>query len=158
MLLALPNLSRAGFQVDARGCRQWSEGMRVIRSYKRRGRLPHLVVMALGADWIITRGDIERALRVLGPKRVLGLVTPRELGGGTSSDADTVRKAWAAHTRRIVLLDWVRYSAGKGSWFQPDGLHLTFAGAAAYAQLIAKSAPFARAGSFPAKDSFPRAK
>ena len=88
MLLALPNLAAAGYRVDAHGCRGWDEGMAVIKKYRRRGRLPHLVTIALGADYSISRLAIRRALRVLGPKRLLALVTPRELGGGAGSDAD----------------------------------------------------------------------
>ena len=41
------------------------------------------------------------------------------------------------------MLDWPRYSRGHGNWFQPDHLHLTFAGAAAYARLMAKLIPLA---------------
>ena len=34
------------------------------------------------------------------------------------------------------MLDWVRFSNGHPAWFQPDGLHLTFDGAAALARLL----------------------
>ncbi len=156
MLLAIPNLARVGFKVNARGCRQWSEGTRILRRYKRAGRLPHLVVIGLGADWVITRRDVRRTLHILGPKRVLGLIVPRELGGGTSSDADVARHAYRAHHKRIMLLDWVRFSQGHGHWFQPDGIHLTYSGASAYTKLVGKARPFAAAGEFPRGRRFPR--
>lgn len=156
MLLAVPDLARSGYKVNARGCRQWSEGLAVLRDYKRRGSLPHLAVMALGADWVITRDDVRKALHVMGKKRVLGLVVPRELGGGTSHDADAVRHAWRAHQKRVVLLDWVRYGKGHPSWFQPDGLHLTFTGADRFAHLLAKALPFAVPGEFPRGAHYPR--
>ncbi len=149
MLLALPNLSREGYTVDARGCRQITEGLALLRELKRQGRLPHLVVIALGADASISRGQLGRAFNLLGAKRVLGLVTPRELGGGTSSDADAVRTAAKRHPRRAVLLDWVAYSAGHSDWFQPDGLHLTLTGAQAFARLLRQALPYAEAGAFP---------
>jgi hypothetical protein len=149
MLLALPNLSREGYAVNAHGCRQITEGLELLRGLKHEGKLPHLVVIALGADATISRGQLGRAFGLLGGKRVLGLVTPRELGGGTSSDADAVRSAAKRHPRRAVLLDWVAYSAGRSSWFQPDGLHLTFDGAAAFARLLRQALPYAKAGAFP---------
>jgi len=124
MLLAMDNLSRAGFNVNAHG--------------------PHLVVMALGADFTISWRDIRRALHVLGPDRVLGLVTPRELGGGSGSDAVHCREAAAHYKRRVLLLDWVKYSRGRGGWFQPDGLHLTYAGARAFARLFKRALPYAQ--------------
>ncbi len=156
MLLALPTLSRAGYKVNARGCRGWSEGMRLMRKSKRQGKLPHLTLIALGADYSITGRDIDKALRIAGPKRVLALLVPRELGGGTSSDADAVRHAGRQHKKRVMVLDWVKYSSSQGGWFQPDGLHLTFSGADAFARLARKATPYARAGKFPKGAHAPR--
>jgi hypothetical protein len=158
MLLALPDLARIGYQVNARGCRQITEGLDVIRDYKRRGALPHLVVIALGADASISSSEMEAAFRLVGPKRVLGLVTPIELGGGTSSDADVVRAAVKRHPKRAVLLDWVAYSSGHPEWFQPDNLHLTFDGAAGFARLFREALPYAKAGEHPGKPDKPTGK
>jgi hypothetical protein len=144
MLLAMENLSRAGYNVNAHGCRGWEEGLGVIRRRAADGKLPHMVVMALGADFTISRHDIWRALHIIGPDRVLGLVTPRELGGGSGSDAVHCREAAAHYKKRIVLLDWVKYSRGQRGWFQPDGLHLTYAGARAFARLFKKALPYAQ--------------
>jgi hypothetical protein len=143
MLLALPALSRVGFKVNARGCRQFAEGLRVLREARRRHELPHLVVLALGADASINAGQIDQAKKILGPKRKLGLVTPRESGGGESNDAQVIRNAGQRDPERVKVLDWVHYSAGHTSWFQPDGLHLTFSGAKAFARLLKKLIPLA---------------
>ena len=138
MLNAVGPLARKGFQVDARGCRMWREGLQVLRA--RRKTLPRLVVMALGANWVITSGDIEAALRILGRERVLALVTPREAGGGTSSDAYNVRKAGRRHRNRVKVVDWVAASAGRGGYFAGDGLHLSWSGVRAYTDLIRRKA------------------
>jgi hypothetical protein len=151
MLLALPALSREGYQVNAHGCRQIEEGLDLIREDKRQSRLPHLIVIALGADASVSPGQLAAAFRLVGPKRVLGLVVPLELGGGTSSDADVVRAAAKRHPKRSILLDWVAYSAGHGDWFQPDGLHLTFAGANGFARLLRQALPYAKAGNLPGR-------
>jgi hypothetical protein len=143
MLLALPALARVGYKVNARGCRQFSEGLRLLRQMRRAHRLPRLVVLALGADASVTGSQIERAKKVIGPKRKLGLVTPRELGGGESNDAQAIRNAGQRDPEQVKVLDWVRYSAGHANWFQPDGLHLTFAGAKAFARLLKKLIPLA---------------
>ena len=55
-----------------------------------------------------------------------------------------------------MLLDWVRWARGRNSWFQPDGLHLTFGGAAAYTKLMGKALRFAEAGKYPEGARFPR--
>jgi hypothetical protein len=143
MLLALPALARVGYKVNARGCRQFSEGLRLLRQTRRAHQLPRLVVLALGADASITSHQIEQAKKILGPKRKLGLVTPRELGGGESSDAQVIRNAGRRDPERVKVLDWVHYSAGHSNWFQPDGLHLTFTGAKAFARLLKKLVPLA---------------
>lgn len=158
MLLALPDLARVGYQVNARGCRTLEEGLDVIRDYKRRGALPHLVVIFLGADASVSNRQLEKAFHIVGPKRVLGLVTPIELGGGTSSDADHVRAAVKRHPKRSVLLDWVAFSNGHPEWFQPDDLHLTFDGAAGLARLFRQALPYARAGEHPGKPEKPTGK
>jgi hypothetical protein len=143
MIFAVPYIARHGMEANARGCRQWREGMDILRRRRSAGSLPHLVVMSLGANWVITRGDIEAAVRLLGPKRVLGIVVPREEGGGTGSDADHVRRAGRRHRNRVKVLDWPKYSARHRAWFSGDGLHMSYDGAAAFAKLVATLKPFA---------------
>ena len=143
MIFAVPYLAKEDMQANARGCRQWSEGMDLLRARKRSHSLPHLVVMGLGANWTITRDDIEAALSLIGPKHTLGLIAPREEGGGTSSDAYNVIQAGKRHPKRVKVLDWPRYSAGHGSWFSGDGLHMSYAGAQAYARYIGTLKRFA---------------
>jgi hypothetical protein len=157
MLFALPNLARTGYRVNARGCRGWDEGMAVLRQEKRSRRLPHMVLMALGADWSVSMAQIRRTLNLLGPRRVLTLMTPLELGGWAGEDAENMRRAFKRYPKRVVLLDWVRYSRGHGDWFQPDNTHLTFKGAAAMARLARFAIPWARKGEMPDRDFFPRA-
>jgi hypothetical protein len=144
MLLALPALARVGYKVNARGCRQFSEGLGVLRDGRRHHRLPRLAVLALGADASVSARQIARASKILGPRRKLGLVTPRELGGGESNDAKVIRNAGQRDPVHVKVLDWVHYSAGHSSWFQPDGLHLTFSGAKAFARLLKKLLPLAQ--------------
>lgn len=138
MLLAVPNLAHIGYRPNARGCRQYPEGLRVLRDYKHRHPLPKLVVIALGSNGTIERSYIHKALDIVGRRTKLGLVTPRELGGGSSSDATVVRRENKHHDKRIRLIDWVRFSHGHSSWFQPDGLHLTSIGARAFTGLLKK--------------------
>lgn len=143
MLFAVPYIAQQRMQGNARGCRQWSEGMELIRARKRSRSLPHLVVMALGANWTITRADIEAALKLVGPKRTLGIVVPKESGGGTSADAYNVRQAGHRHKQRVKVLDWPRHSGGHGNWFSGDGLHMSYTGAAAFARFIGTLRRFA---------------
>jgi hypothetical protein len=124
MLGAADRLAHTGFEVDARGCRQMGAGLDLLAERRRAGTLPRIVIVALGTNWVLTRADVRRALAILGPRRLLVLVTPRELGGGSSSDAQVVRDAGRRHPRRVAVADWVRVSAGHSGWFAGDGIHL----------------------------------
>ncbi|MFN2616570.1 MAG: hypothetical protein ABR581_05525 [Thermoleophilaceae bacterium] len=135
VVLGAPDeLSAAGFRVDVRGCRQMSEGLRIMRS----SRLPRIVVVALGTNWKITMREIRSALRIVGPDRVLAMVIPREEGGGSGSDAAVVRRAGRRYPGRVLVLDWVRYSARHGGWFAPDGIHLGPGGARGLTRLFSR--------------------
>ena len=102
--------------------------------------LPAVAILALGANGPIAPGQIASALRIMGPHRVLGLVTARKSSVSTAR----MRRAARRHPDRVLLIDWVAFSAGHGSWFGGDGLHVNFAGASAFARLVRRSvAPFA---------------
>ncbi len=156
MLLALHDLAAVGYDTNGQGCRSFGEGLGVLRATRRAGNLPRLVVLALGTDGRVSTTQIANALRVAGPDRVLGLVTPNELGGGAGFDASVMRRAANRHPTRIVLFDWVRYGRHHPSWFQPDHAHLSYKGSTAFARLLAKGTRFARDGEHPDKTRFPK--
>jgi hypothetical protein len=139
LLGAVDEVAGVGYEVNTRGCRQMSEGLRVIGAKKRARRLPSLVVIMLGANWTIEPKQIRKALRILGPGRVLGLVTPRK----DPHDSGVMRAAKRRYPGRVVVLDWARYTAGHSGWLSPDGNHLGPGGARALARLLRKGLPYA---------------
>jgi lysophospholipase L1-like esterase len=145
MLLALYQLAGEGYDAEAQGCRQFPAALAMLSARKSEGTLPHMVVIALGANGSVTPEDVGEALGLLCCQRLLVLVTPRELGGGSGPDAAVEREQAQRHPGRILLLDWVDYSQGHPDWFQPDGLHLTTAGATAFTRLLARALPYAHA-------------
>ncbi len=76
MIGAARQLARRGIEVDARCARNTREGLDLLRQRKRRGQLPEIVIFALGTNIAVDARDIRRALRVLGRRRTLMLVTP----------------------------------------------------------------------------------
>jgi hypothetical protein len=132
MIFAAPVLGRLGLEADAKGCRSFAAGVGILEARRRAGTLPHVVVLALGANGGASSGAIAHALAVVGAGRVLGLVTPRNDGGATAA----MRAAARRHPDRVLLVDWVRYSAPHGGWFGEDGLHVGQPGADAFARLI----------------------
>lgn len=143
MLLSLPGLAARGYLANAHGCRQFYQALEMLSQLKAQGTLPHMVVIALGANGYVTHTDVGLALGLLCCTRELVLVTPRQLGGSSGENAIVEREEARKHPGRLRLLDWVNYSAGHPDWFQPDGLHLTLPGVAAFTRLLATALPYA---------------
>jgi hypothetical protein len=142
LLGAAEETAAIGYDVDVRGCRQMAEGLDLLRKYQRADGLPRVVVIALGSNSSITRAEVRGALRILGPDRILGLVTPREVRGTPYDDAATLRAAATSWPRRIALVDWVKHTKRHRGMTYSDGIHLTAAGQVAMARLL--KAPLAR--------------
>jgi hypothetical protein len=143
MLLSLPGLSAVGWTANAHGCRTVRQALGMLGQLRAGHELPHMVAIALGSNGGLTSADIDDALRLICCGRILVLVTPRELGGGSGAPAANERAAARAHRDRVLLLDWVADATGHPQWFQPDGLHLTLRGVAAFNVLFARALPYA---------------
>ena len=52
MLLALPALARVGYKANARGCRQFAEGLAVLRDARRHHRLPRQCRIGGPVTWL----------------------------------------------------------------------------------------------------------
>lgn len=136
MIFAAPYLGRRGLEADAKGCRQFAEGMAILSRRARAGTLPRLSILALGANGAANSDAISRALEIVGSTRALGLVTPRN----SASTRAAMQRAARAHPDRVLLIDWVAYSGGHGGWFGGDGLHVNDIGARAFTALVARRA------------------
>jgi hypothetical protein len=134
MLGAAEALAQAGIRVDARGCRQMKAGLDILERRQRRDHLPRVVIVEFGTNWVVTRADIGRALRILDPWQKLVVVTPRT--ANDAHDAEVLRHAARRHPKRICLADWAKYSAGRSDWAPGDGIHLSASGISAFVRLL----------------------
>jgi hypothetical protein len=129
-------LAGYGFQINAMVCRTMAQGIVYLES--RRQNLPGLVVVALGTNGAVTTQQIDRLLAIVGPNRVLAMVTPHH--GNYAYVPGLIRSAGLQHPGRILVLDWDQLSAGHPSWFAPDAIHLgSTAGVSAFARLVASA-------------------
>ena len=136
----VPSLARLGFQADAMVCRQFSQGLMLLA--QRGASLPHLVVLELGTNGTVTGAQIDQALAILGPHRLLGLITPHD--GVVPSDIGTMLAAQRRHPRQILILDWNRLASAHPYWLSGDGIHLSGEAAiAGFAQMVATLLPYA---------------
>ncbi|MDQ6778953.1 MAG: hypothetical protein M3071_22645 [Actinomycetota bacterium] len=129
-------LAQYGFQINAMVCRTMAQGIVYLQSHSQ--NLPNLVVVALGTNGSVTVGQIDQLLALVGPNRVLAMVTPHH--GNYAYVPGLIRSAALQHPGRILVLDWDQLSAGHPSWFAPDGIHLgSTAGVQAFARLVANA-------------------
>ena len=112
----------------------------MLAARRRAGTLPKLSLLALGANGPVSDAMIDQALRAVGPGRLLGLVTPRR----SPVTETSMRRAARRHPGRVLVVDWVSFSAGRAGWFAGDGLHVTHAAARQFSRFVArKVAPIA---------------
>ena len=137
MVFAVQELAKRGVDANARVCRSWAEGLDVVKERKRAGRLPSLVIMALGANSWVRPVDVKRALALVGPHRTLGLVTHRTWFGKPGPDTGVIRSMARRYAKRVKLYDWVHYAAPHPVWFVNDGLHTTELGSRKFAAFLA---------------------
>jgi hypothetical protein len=141
LILSLPTLRHEGISADAQGCRQYAQGLDMLAGLRRQGRLTRVVIVALGANGPVTEANVDRALTILGKTRVLVMVTHWKPGHRAGNDTALIRREARRHPGRVVVLDWIVASTRSPGWFQPDGLHLTFPGAAAFGRFLARAIP-----------------
>jgi hypothetical protein len=150
MLLPIPDLTRVGFDVNAKGCRGFKQSIWVARDLRNQDKLPKLILFNAYGNGGVNDELIKFALKVIGPKRTLVLVTAynADTGAPPAPDTDVLVKAAKDHPDQIKLLDWVKYSLphhkvepAPGAWFLPDLFHPNFTGAPAYANFLAQVLP-----------------
>src|SRR4029077_7901949 len=150
MLLPIPDLTRVGFDVKGRGCRGFKQSIWVAGDLRNRGELPKLILLNAYGNGGVNDDLIKFALKVIGPKRTLVLVTAYDADTGhpPAADTDVIVKAAKDHPDQIKLLDWVKYSLPHHkidpepcAWFPPDIFHPNIAGSHAYADFLAQVLP-----------------
>jgi hypothetical protein len=150
MLLPIPDLTKVGFDVNAKGCRGFKQSIWVARDLRNEGKLPRLIVMNAYGNGGVNDGLINFALKVLGPQRKLVLVTAYDADTGhpPAPNTDVIKQAARDHPDQIKVLDWVKYSLPHhkpdpepGAWFLPDLFHPNFTGAPQYANFLAQVLP-----------------
>jgi len=135
LLGAAHEVARKGFEVDAREGRFMRNALKVLRHLRRDHRRPPVVVVAIGTNQPASGQEISQALALLRRGQTLAFVTPKRSWTGLPSGA--LYAAHRIHPRRVRILDWLAFSAGRDAWFYADGTHLRPSGAQAYARLLA---------------------
>jgi hypothetical protein len=150
MLFPIPDLTKVGFDVNARGCRGFKQAVWIARDMRNRGVLPRLILINSYPNGGINQDLVKFALKVIGPNRTLVLVTAynADTGEPPAPDTEQLFEAERLHPKQIKVLDWVKYSLPHhkvdpepGAWFLPDLFHPNIVGSAEYADFLSQVLP-----------------
>ncbi|QUG87188.1 acyltransferase family protein [Bacillus nitratireducens] len=125
-------------RIDAQIGRQLSKAIPVVEQLKNEGNLGNYVIIGLGTNGAFTTEQLASLIKVIGDERKIILINTRVPRPWESLVNEKLKEAASAY-KNVVLVDWYAASAGNQAYFEQDGVHLTKAGAEAYAALVAKA-------------------
>jgi peptidoglycan/LPS O-acetylase OafA/YrhL len=125
-----------GVFVDAVVGRQAGSLPSGINQLRSMGDLGPKVVIHVGDNGLFLRSSLDTALNELSDRTRVVIVTVRVPRRWQDPVNALLRSVAAAH-KNVVIADWFQASAGHPEYFVRDGVHLTSAGIAEFAAVIA---------------------
>lgn len=137
MLGALIQLQTLGFQVDALESRAFVNGLDLVETLAREGRLPDEMVIHLGTNGRITETQMDRMVAAVAEVPEVVLLT-NDVDRDYTASNNELMYATAAANDNISVLDWQGLvKACEGDCLENDGYHLKPDGQQYYADIIA---------------------
>lgn len=121
--------------IDCKIGRQMSAGIDVLEDYVSQGIVGDEVICCLGSNGALTEGQIKDFVAAAGEGKTIWFVNNR-VGDDWQDSNNTLLADFAASYEGVHVVDWYGASEGHDDWFWHDGVHVTPAGAVAYAQTI----------------------
>jgi peptidoglycan/LPS O-acetylase OafA/YrhL len=141
VVLGARNFLRAGHEseveFDSEIGRTSSTALPRLRKLARQHKLPSVVIIHLGNNGWVYEEQVHEMMALLEAEHVERAVFVNAHVAKRWQDRNnaTLAAALAQHPR-AVLVDWLKASEKHREWFGADGLHLTPAGATAFAELL----------------------
>ena len=125
-----------GIYIDAQVSRQMSAGLAEVHRLASDGLLRRVVIVGLGTNGTVTRGQVRRLLAEVGPRRELVLINTYE-ARPWEHEVNRVLAAAARDYPNVVLANWLATITHHTSLLWGDGVHPRPPGARLYAKLVA---------------------
>jgi hydrogenase maturation factor len=135
-LQQIPNLAL----VDVQGSRQPPAALDILRQRLAAGQLGDVVVVHVGNNGPFAAEQFDEMMQVLAGVRkvlVVNMTVPTNVPDPIAVPNNAMLTDEVRRYPNAVLVDWQAEGAGHPEFFGEDGIHLTFQGAQAYAELIA---------------------
>lgn len=121
--------------IDTEGNRQIPAGIDDLQGYLDQGVVGDTVVISLSTNGYAEPQDLETIMQMCGADRTVWFVNIRVPDNRCEPNNQAIQDCVNAH-ENAKLIDWYGASAGHDDWFIEDGIHLTFDGRDAYANLV----------------------
>lgn len=129
-----------GIAVDAAVSRQVGDGLALVESLRRSGRLGRTVVFHLGTNGQFPSSQLDQLVQLTAGRHLIVLTSHCPYCGWTPGNNAMIRSSCVA-ARHCTVADWARLADANPSWFTGDGVHMPIGGpgAQAYAGLVART-------------------
>ena len=116
-----------------------ARGMKAVRSayesYDEQGVIGGTVVLCLGNEELLDRGELESLIQAIGPDKEIWLVNARCSSPWCTPNNDLLASV-AESNPNVQIIDWHAASQGHDEYLAENGTNLTEAGAQAYVQTV----------------------
>ena len=139
MLGASPALKEALPQdaiVDAKESRQVVAAKKIIKHLKKKNKLGHIVVLALGTNGPFKESLGQELIDSIGEDRRIYWVNVYGPTIQWEDDSNKAIKSVAESNDNVTLINWNSYAKDHEDWFYQDGIHLKPSGQPEYAKMI----------------------
>lgn len=122
--------------IDAEVGRQLVDSEDVFKKAVSDKKIGDVVLIVLGTNGSFDSKDIDNIMEKLDDKPVffVNTMVQRSWQKTVNDELDKTAKRY----KNAHIIDWKSYSAGKTTWFEADGLHLTPEGAEVFSNLVGK--------------------
>lgn len=121
--------------IDTEGNRQYFQGIEILQGYLDKGVVGDTVIMSMGTNGYAEHDELEQVMEMCGPDRTVWFVNTRVPDERCEPNNLAIQACVDAHDN-AHLIDWYGASAGHDEWLSEDGVHLTWDGREAYADLV----------------------
>jgi len=124
-----------GVYIDAKPDRQMPAGLSLVRRLKDSGQLRPVVVVGLGTNYIVTTGELNQLMWLIGPDRRLVLVNTY-VPDAWSKEVNATMAAFVHRHPAVVLADWFDTIRHRMYLLWPDHVHPLMRGTGTYARVV----------------------
>ena len=124
-----------GIYIDANPDREMPAGLAILHRLAATGRLRPVVVVGLGTNYLVSAGQLNELMQILGPQRRLVLINTY-VPDSWSKQVNATEAAFIQAHPSVVPADWFDTIKNRMNLLWPDHVHPIIPGTLVYARLV----------------------